>query len=110
MILTLRASDKLKDDELPKTRTKLTDLFVTIPSYTQQHEGPDIESASLTSNMTERFSELKVTIQKRLTFEEEFNAFWNVYGSVISLVGGGFAAGFTALIFERVKRKKGSSQ
>lgn len=105
-IFTFRASDKLNDDKLPKIRTILTDLFITIPGYTQQHEGPDIKSASLTSNISETFSDLKVTIQKRLTFEEKFISFWNAYGSVISLIGGGFAAGFTALVFDRIKKKK----
>jgi hypothetical protein len=38
--------------------------------------------------------------------EERFKDFWTTYGGVISLIGGGFAAGFSALIIDRVRKKE----
>jgi hypothetical protein len=38
-------------------------------------------------------------------FEEQFRDFWNTYGDLIGLVGGGFAAGFSALLIDRLKNR-----
>ena len=38
-------------------------------------------------------------------FDEKFKDFWNTYGGVIGLVAGGFAAGLSALLIDRLKGK-----
>jgi len=44
-------------------------------------------------------------------FEERFRDFWNTFGDLISLVGGGIAAGLSALLIDRLKnRSKNKSQ
>lgn len=37
------------------------------------------------------------------SWNERFGKFWNIYGDFISLLGGGFAAGFSALLIDRFK-------
>jgi hypothetical protein len=54
-------------------------------------------------------SYLIITIHKPPSLEERFTAFWGVWGSLIGLVGGGFAAGFAALVFDRVRKKTGAN-
>jgi hypothetical protein len=44
-------------------------------------------------------------IVKSYPFQEQFKDFWNAYGGVIGLIGGGFAAGFSALIIDRFNRR-----
>lgn len=38
-------------------------------------------------------------------WKEGFSSFWNIYGDILSLIGGGFAAGFSALLIDRLKNK-----
>jgi hypothetical protein len=38
-------------------------------------------------------------------FEEQIRDFWNTYGDLIGLVGGGFAAAFYALLIDRLKNR-----
>lgn len=104
--LNIKALENLTDDDLPTTHTILISASISIPNFTQYHGGPNIKSNSLTNKISATSSDLTISILKRLTFEEEFTGFWNAYGSLISLIGGGFAAGFTALIFDRIKKKK----
>lgn len=40
------------------------------------------------------------------TFDDQFRSFWSAYGDFISLIAGGFVAGFTALVFDRIRRKR----
>ncbi len=48
-------------------------------------------------------------ILEDLSIQERFKDFWNTYGDPISLIAGGFVAGFTAIVFDRLKnRKKGN--
>lgn len=37
--------------------------------------------------------------------EERFRDFWNTYGGIVGLIGGGFAAGLSALIIDRLRKK-----
>ena len=52
---------------------------------------------------------LTITVQQPLTLEEQFREFWNTYGGIIGLIGGGFAAGFSALLIDRLKKRSRSS-
>lgn len=49
---------------------------------------------------------LTVEVLEPLNPSEIFKDFWDVYGDLIGLIGGGFAAGFSALVFERIIKKR----
>jgi hypothetical protein len=46
------------------------------------------------------------TISEKSSIQEEFKDFWNTFGDPISLIAGGFVAGFTAIVFDRIKNRK----
>jgi hypothetical protein len=48
---------------------------------------------------------LVINILEPLSFQEKFSEFWNIYGGVISLAGGGFVAGLSGLIIEKLRKK-----
>ncbi len=53
---------------------------------------------------------LTVKVLEPLSILEQFKNFWDVFGDPISLIGGAFAAGFSALVFDRMnKKRKGKS-
>jgi hypothetical protein len=41
-----------------------------------------------------------------LTFQEELKDFWLAYGSMITLIGAGFAGGLSSLFFEYIKERR----
>ena len=49
---------------------------------------------------------LTIKVLEPLTPSERFKEGWDTYGGFISLVGGGFAAGVTSLLFDRFKDRK----
>jgi hypothetical protein len=49
---------------------------------------------------------LTIKVLEPLTPSQIFKEVWNTYGGFISLVGGGFAAGVTSLVFDRFKDRK----
>jgi hypothetical protein len=49
---------------------------------------------------------LTIKVLEPLTPSERFKEGWDTYGAFISLVGGGFAAGVTSLVFDRLKDRK----
>jgi hypothetical protein len=51
-------------------------------------------------------SNVTISVIPKLTGIELFKEFWNTFGDFTSLIGGGFIAGITALVFERIKNKK----
>jgi hypothetical protein len=53
---------------------------------------------------------LTVKVVEPLTFQQRFKEAWDTYGTLISLVGGGFAAGAASLVFERLKKKNESNE
>ena len=97
------------NETLPVTHPVAIKAVLAITNYTIF--GPDIHrdrlySNSSTNNITTTFSNLTVSLQKSLTLTERFSEFWNTYGQVISLVGGGFAAVAAALFFNRFFKTK----
>jgi hypothetical protein len=93
------------NETLPVTHPIAIKAVFTIINY--GIFGPNIQrdriySPSSTNNITTTFSNLTVTLLPPLTFSEKFGVFWSTYGQVISLVGGGFAAGAAALFFNRL--------
>lgn len=51
-----------------------------------------------------------VTVTPPPNFDEKFVAFWNVYGNVINLIGGGFAGGLSGWFFARLEKNKESEK
>jgi len=51
-------------------------------------------------------SNVTISVIPKLSGIELFKEFWNTFGDFISLIGGGFIAGITALVFERIKNKR----
>jgi hypothetical protein len=42
--------------------------------------------------------------------DQRIKEFWNTYGSLISLVGAGFAGGASTIVFEYLKNRKKEKQ
>jgi len=51
-----------------------------------------------------------INVIEPLSFQEELKIFWAAYGSIISLVGTGFAGGMSSLFFESIKDKRKRSR
>lgn len=49
---------------------------------------------------------LSINVLEPLSPTEVFKNFWDTFGDPISLIGGGFAAGFSALVFNRMIKKR----
>jgi hypothetical protein len=74
--------------------SKFIDVENKIPIHIDAM-GFDLKSGNFTINVVEPPS-----------FQEELRVFWAAYGSIISLIGAGFAGGLSSLFFESVKEKK----
>jgi hypothetical protein len=55
-------------------------------------------------SLTPRTSSFSIVV-KPYPIEEQFRDFWNTYGGPISLIAGGFAAGFSALLIDRFRNR-----
>ena len=53
---------------------------------------------------------LTVSVIEALSFSERVKDFWSVYGALISLVGAGFAGGFSTLLFDYLKSRGKNSK
>ena len=54
---------------------------------------------------TRLYHNLVINILEPLSFQEKFSEFWMIYGGIISLVGGGFVAGISGLVIEKLRKK-----
>ncbi len=54
---------------------------------------------------TRLYHNLVINILEPLSFQEKFSEFWKIYGGIISLVGGGFVAGISGLVIEKLRKK-----
>jgi hypothetical protein len=75
----------------------------TIPIVAETYTEDPPHDAGLPSYQT---LYLPITILKPLDFGEQFYAFWNIYGGLISFVFAGFAAGFGAYVVDLLRRRK----
>jgi hypothetical protein len=55
-------------------------------------------------SLTPRTSSFSIVV-KLYPIEKWFKDFWNTYGGVMGLVGGGFATGISALLIDRFKNR-----
>jgi hypothetical protein len=53
---------------------------------------------------------LTIDVLDALNIEEKFENFWKIYGGIIAFIGAGFAAGLAGLVFDRLNKKRASSQ
>jgi hypothetical protein len=65
--------------------------------FSSNNQSKQIESMLL------RPTYFTVTVIEPLTWQENFSNIWSVWGGFINLIGGGFAAGFAALVLDRFK-------
>jgi hypothetical protein len=79
----------------------MSDTYISNPS---SGEVPNIQNQRIFAPITGNHL-LTVIVQKPLTFDEKFDAFWKVYGGVIGFVGGGFAVGASSLAFDRLRKR-----
>ena len=75
--------------KFPSKVVNIGDLNISVPS-----EGYN----SLSTNLT-------VSVIEALSFSDRVKDFWSVYGALISLVGAGFAGGFSTLLFDYLKSR-----
>jgi hypothetical protein len=73
----------------PSKVVNIGDLNISVP-----YEGYNSVSTNLT-----------VSVIEALSFSERVKDFWSVYGALISLVGAGFAGGFSTLLFDYLKSR-----
>jgi len=70
-------------------------LFINNYSLSVPTEGSIFVPVNLTINVLEPLSD-----------EERFREWWDTYGDLISLLGGGFAAGVASLVFDRLRKSR----
>jgi hypothetical protein len=104
--ITIKARDSFGDRLLPSVNNLYMDAVLTIPDLTFLKQGSgNVRGESLTENLSKTFSNLTITLLPNLKPEEQFAEFWKSYGDFIGLVAGGFIAGLTALVMDRIKKK-----
>jgi hypothetical protein len=99
---------KVTDNPTLRPMTIPVDMYITFPNsriVTFGNTTTEIKSNSLTGNITKEYSGLTVNILRALNPQEQFGAFWEVWGGFISFIGAGFAAGAAAILFDRLKNK-----
>jgi len=84
--------------------SKTSKISLILPFYGVSGD-PGVRSipVDIVSEKTRANSYLAVSIQKPLSLTEQFTSFWTSFGGIVSLIGGGFAAGFSALVFDRLR-------
>ena len=85
----------------------LTAIISFPNSSVPSRSGPSLTTG--TPNQTTSPIYLPITVDP-VTIDERFGSFWTTYGGVISFIGAGFAAGFAALIIDRIKNRKQTSK
>jgi hypothetical protein len=103
-IVKIKALNNISDDGLPIIQTPLINTTSRVFSFISDGDHK-VNGNSQNAYISNSFSNLTITLLKTLTPEENFIAFWTAYGSFISFIGGGFAAGFSASIFQKFFKK-----
>jgi hypothetical protein len=78
----------------PSKIIQLSNFNVTVPS-----QGYATSKANLT-----------ISVVKPPGIDQRIKEFWETYGSLISLVGAGFAGGASTIVFEHLKNRKKEKQ
>lgn len=101
-IATSLLNIKASENALPSPHT--LQIFANLSFPTQYIGGQSPIRTIISENITEN-SNLAITILEPLSFAEKFRDFWSTYGDLVSLIGGGFAAGIAALVLDRLRKK-----
>ena len=104
--------------EIPIQGLVTTDLHLTALDHVERsYTLPVYANVTFPAQYNPRLSGLDITHENKLTSqnlpitidpvttEEGFVAFWTAYGGPLSLVLGGFAAGFATLVIDRLRKK-----
>lgn len=59
-----------------------------------------------TQGYTSTKANLTISVIEPPSFDQRIKEFWSIYGSLISLIGAGFAGGASTLVFEYLKNRK----
>ena len=49
---------------------------------------------------------VEIVVDPPLSAEQKFTSFWNTYGNIITVFGGGFAGGFAGWFFGRIESRR----
>jgi hypothetical protein len=87
----------------------------TLPIFSERELTPKINLAqisavngasnNLSSSIIPRPAYISVNMEKSPTPEEQFKSLWDIYGDPLSLVIGGFVAGFAALVMDKLRKR-----
>ena len=66
----------------------------------------ELNSKIISKSFAARPIYFSVIVKSDLSYQEQFKDFWSVYGDIISLVTGGLVAGSSALIIDKIKRRR----
>jgi hypothetical protein len=80
----------------------------SLPIYVKVEFPTQTLSKDLKKEITKNttiYHNLRINILEPFSFEEKFTNFWNVYGGVLSLIGGGFIAGISGILIEKLRKK-----
>ena len=91
-----------------KILTNATPQLYSLPIYVDVEFPIQTLSKDFKNEITKKtrlYHNLIINILEPLSFQEKFAKFWIVYGGIISLVGGGFVAGISGLIIEKLRKK-----
>jgi len=80
----------------------------SLPIYVEVEFPTQTLSKDLKKEITKNttiYHNLRINILEPFSFEEKFTNFWNVYGGVLSLIGGGFIAGISGILIEKLRKK-----
>jgi hypothetical protein len=95
------------EDKLEKPKEIPINIFANISfPQTITTRGDEIYYSNKTISMSE-YSDLTLRLLPPLkfSFEEKFTEFWNIYGGLLSLIGGGFIAGISGIVIEKLRKK-----
>jgi hypothetical protein len=102
-IATSHLNIKAAADSEPNPYTLL--IFANI-SFPIQYSRSESGLTKVVSKNISEHSTLSLTVLPSLTAQEQFTSFWTTYGELVKIIGGGFAGGSAAMVFDRFSKKK----
>jgi hypothetical protein len=86
----------------------LTEFGKSVSKFSQTSKNLVLDIHNKSSEIIPRSSYFSVIVNS-YSPQEQFNDFWSTYGGILTLIDGGFAAGFSALIIDRIKNRRASN-
>jgi len=85
-----------------------TPQLYSLPIYADVKFPIQTLSKDFTKEITKKtriYHNIIINILEPFSFQEKFTAFWNIYGGLLSLIGGGFIAGISGIVIEKLRKK-----